>query len=124
MFTVVPLAPRYDNAVGESSRGYKQRHHPDVQGDVDMELDDVEDDDEAGPSKVTAPGEAIASSAAVLRCVSGLGLIEWLMSDPHNLTYSGHGTYIDSEEVVASVTGIVERVNKLITVRALKSRCV
>lgn len=66
MFTIVPLAPRYDNAIGDNTRAYKQRHHPDVQGDVDMELDD---DYEAGPSRVTAPGEAIASSAAVLRCV-------------------------------------------------------
>jgi exosome complex component RRP4 len=35
---------------------------------------------------------------------------------------SGHGTYIEDEEVVASVAGIVDRVNKLITVKALKSR--
>lgn len=29
---------------------------------------------------------------------------------------------MDNEEVVASVTGLVDRVNKLVTVRALKSR--
>lgn len=71
MFNVVPLVPRYDNAVYGSARVTKQRHHPDVQGDVDMELDDPEDEDEgAGPSRITSPGESIASSAAVLRCVS------------------------------------------------------
>lgn len=69
MFTIVPLAPRYDNAVLSSKSLHKQRHHPDVQADVDMELDDGEDDDGSGPSRVTSPGEAIASSAAVLRCV-------------------------------------------------------
>jgi len=98
MFSVTPLLSRYDNAV-YYSRGTKQRHHPDVQHDVDMELDGMED--EYGSLKITSPGEAIASSSAVLR---------------------GHGTYIEDDEVVASVTGIVDRVNKLITVRALKSR--
>lgn len=37
--------------------------------------------------------------------------------------YRGHGTYIDSEStVISSVAGVVERVNKLISVRALKAR--
>lgn len=35
---------------------------------------------------------------------------------------SGHGTYVDNEEVIASVAGTVERVNKLVTVRAIRSR--
>jgi exosome complex RNA-binding protein Rrp4 len=35
----------------------------------------------------------------------------------------GHGTYVDNDEVVASVAGTIERVNKLITVRALHTRC-
>ena len=34
----------------------------------------------------------------------------------------GHGTYVDSDEVVASVAGTIERVNKLVTVRALRTR--
>lgn len=34
----------------------------------------------------------------------------------------GHGTYIDNEEVISSVAGTVERVNKLISVRAVRSR--
>ena len=37
---------------------------------------------------------------------------------------SGHGTYVDGEEVIASVAGTVERVNKLVTVRAIRSRSV
>ncbi|KAH9987158.1 hypothetical protein BJV74DRAFT_506717 [Russula compacta] len=34
----------------------------------------------------------------------------------------GHGTYVDGDEVVASVAGVIERVNKLVTVRALRTR--
>ncbi|TFY83642.1 hypothetical protein EWM64_g361 [Hericium alpestre] len=34
----------------------------------------------------------------------------------------GHGTYVENEEVIASVAGLVERVNKLVTVRALRTR--
>lgn len=35
---------------------------------------------------------------------------------------SGHGTYVEQEDVIASVTGTIERVNKLVTVRALRTR--
>jgi exosome complex RNA-binding protein Rrp4 len=35
---------------------------------------------------------------------------------------SGHGTYVDNDEVISSVAGTVERVNKLITVRAARNR--
>jgi len=35
---------------------------------------------------------------------------------------SGHGTYVDKEDVIASVAGTVERVNKLVTVRAIRTR--
>ncbi|VDM43646.1 unnamed protein product [Toxocara canis] len=34
----------------------------------------------------------------------------------------GHGTYLSGEELIASVAGAVEQVNKLITVKPLKSR--
>ena len=44
-----------------------------------------------------------------------------LLSLSFNSTSSrGHGTYVDNDEVIASVTGVIERVNKLITVRALQ----
>lgn len=36
---------------------------------------------------------------------------------------SGHGTYVDSDEVISSVAGTVERVNKLVTVRANFKGC-
>lgn len=66
MFSVTALLSSHDNAV-YYSRVTKQRHHPDVQRDVDMELDGLEDDDSS--SRITSPGEAIASSSAVLRYV-------------------------------------------------------
>ena len=37
-------------------------------------------------------------------------------------TKRGHGTYVEDEQVISSVTGTIDRVNKLISVRALKSR--
>ena len=37
--------------------------------------------------------------------------------------YRGHGTYVDNEEVISSVAGTVERVNKLVTVKAIRTRC-
>lgn len=35
---------------------------------------------------------------------------------------SGHGTFIDQETVVSSVAGTIERVNKLVSVRAIRTR--
>jgi len=63
-----------------------------------MDLEDLED---FKGSKLTCPGEYLTSSQAYMR---------------------GHGTYVDGEEVIASVAGTVERVNKLVTVRAIRSR--
>ena len=34
----------------------------------------------------------------------------------------GHGVYVKDGKMIASVCGVVERVNKLISVRTLKSR--
>jgi exosome complex component RRP4 len=34
----------------------------------------------------------------------------------------GHGTYTDGEGVISSVAGVVEKVNKLLSVRPLKTR--
>lgn len=36
--------------------------------------------------------------------------------------YSGHGTYEENGELVSNVTGVVERVNKLIRVQPIQSR--
>lgn len=44
--------------------------------------------------------------------------------DVISLCCRGHGTYVDGEKLIASVAGIVERVNKLICVRPFKTRYV
>lgn len=49
----------------ELSTGYSTtRHHPDVEADISMDLDD---DFEAGGSKVTYPGESLTSAQAFMR---------------------------------------------------------
>lgn len=40
------------------------------------------------------------------------------------LFFRGHGTYVEESNVVSSVAGTIERVNKLISVRPLRSRWV
>lgn len=37
---------------------------------------------------------------------------------------SGHGTYVSDEKIKASVAGVMEKVNKLISIRPLKNRYV
>ncbi|EMD34015.1 hypothetical protein CERSUDRAFT_86778 [Gelatoporia subvermispora B] len=66
-----------------------------------MEVDLEDEDFEDTTRKLIVPGEPLTSSHAFMR---------------------GHGTYVDGEEVVASVAGTVERVNKLVTVRAIRTR--
>ncbi|KAI6001189.1 exosome complex exonuclease rrp4 [Pisolithus albus] len=62
-----------------------------------MDLDDLE----TGEYRLTCPGETITSAHDFMR---------------------GHGTYVDDELVIASVAGTIQRVNKLVTVRAARSR--
>lgn len=53
--------------------------------------------------QVVKPGEVITSDVGFMR---------------------GHGTYLKDEKLVASVAGVVERVNKVVSVRPARSRCV
>ncbi|KAK7054834.1 Exosome complex component rrp4 [Paramarasmius palmivorus] len=64
---------------------------------------DIDEDEffESGGLKLAWPGEPLTSAQAYMR---------------------GHGTYVDNDQVIASVAGIVERVNKLITVRPVRTR--
>ncbi|EIW78983.1 hypothetical protein CONPUDRAFT_59195 [Coniophora puteana RWD-64-598 SS2] len=66
---------------------------------------DLDYDDDAlggsGNARITSPGETITSSQDFMR---------------------GHGTYVENEEVIASVAGTIERVNKLVTVRPISTR--
>lgn len=102
----------------ELSTGYSTtRHRSDVEADISTDLDE---DFEAGGSKVTYPGESLTSAQSFMRwvfCFSPQIQIKILI-----LKYRGHGTYVDNEEVISSVAGTIERVNKLITVRPVRTR--
>ncbi|KAF9178990.1 exosome non-catalytic core subunit rrp4 [Haplosporangium sp. Z 767] len=75
--------------------------------DQDMEVDGEQDGDVEGTAlkdptlHVVTPGEVITADTAFMR---------------------GHGTYILDEKVHSSVAGVVDRVNKLLSVRPLHTR--
>ncbi|KAG8956880.1 exosome non-catalytic core subunit rrp4 [Tulasnella sp. 419] len=95
MFSISSPPPRrVDNVL------IATKHHPSTY-EEDMEVDDEELG--TGGTKITSPGQVITSSQAFMR---------------------GHGTYVEDEDVLASVAGTIERVNKLVSVRVLKSRSV
>ena len=106
-------------STSEGSGSYTStRYHPKIEEDeVGMDLD--EDDFEEGTQRLTVPGESITSSHAFMRYVP-MTLCSSLCEA--HFWQRGHGTFVDDEEVIASVAGTVERVNKLITVRAVRSR--
>ncbi|KAG8725660.1 exosome non-catalytic core subunit rrp4 [Ceratobasidium sp. 428] len=95
MFSVSPFPRRH---VASGSDYYdKVRLHPDM-----MEVDlGVDDELNSTSSRLTSPGEMITSSQSFMR---------------------GHGTFVEDEQVIASVAGTVERVNKLVSVKPVKSR--
>ncbi|KAF9339550.1 exosome complex exonuclease rrp4 [Linnemannia elongata] len=94
-------APR--TAVSGSKAHKQSKQH----GLEDMELDGDHEDGADGSGvkdsslHVVTPGEVITNDTAFMR---------------------GHGTYIENEKVVSSVAGVVDRVNKLISVRPLHTR--
>ncbi|KAJ3571036.1 hypothetical protein NP233_g4018 [Leucocoprinus birnbaumii] len=80
--------------------GYNKPHHPHGESD-DAYMDLDADYDQTDGSRLTCPGEMLTSSQDYMR---------------------GHGTYVVDEDVIASVAGTIERVNKLVTVRATSGR--
>ncbi|GAA93466.1 uncharacterized protein L969DRAFT_86167 [Mixia osmundae IAM 14324] len=70
-------------------------------GSTSAPLDSMQLDDAAGSAQVSVPGEFLASSH------------DWMR---------GHGTYVADESVVSTMAGTVDRVNKLVSVRALRGR--
>lgn len=110
MLQIIPSQPLplFHATASASASSSKQPHHAD--SDDEMETEEPE----AGPSKfITSPGEVITSSREFMR---------------------GHGTYIDYEgaaasealdhagdgvagNVISTVAGTVERVNKLVSVK-------
>ncbi|CAD6588582.1 MAG: exosome non-catalytic core subunit rrp4 [Tremellales sp. Tagirdzhanova-0007] len=99
MFTIVqcPLISPY---LPTDDKEFDRHALPDA-----MDLDEANLGLGEGPSglhrTVVSPGEMITSSKEFMR---------------------GHGTYVEDEQVVSSVTGTIERVNKLVSVKSLNSR--
>ncbi|KAF9128648.1 exosome non-catalytic core subunit rrp4 [Mortierella sp. 14UC] len=93
-------SPEARTAVSGKSHKQSKQH-----GFEDMELDSGDQENGSGVKDstlhVVTPGEVITNDTAFMR---------------------GHGTYIENEKVVSSVAGVVDRVNKLISVRPLHTR--
>lgn len=74
---------------------------------IDLALDRVDwtalaENQEQQP-RIYTPGEVLMAESGFMR---------------------GHGTFVEDENIKASVAGVIEKVNKLISVRPLKSRYV
>lgn len=91
--------------------------------DDDPDLDDVA----GGPSNFASPGVVITSASAFMRSVP--------RTLPHELSSlalahdsgclspdRGHGTHVEDSNIISSVSGRVDRVNKLVSVRPLRAR--
>ena len=103
MFTISQRPPfsalSCSHEAESSAHTTRRQHHPDIY----MDIDDAEEAYQ-GSSKqdhVVGPGGIIASAKEYMR---------------------GHGTYVEDDQVVSSVAGTIQRVNKLISVKPLKSR--
>lgn len=86
---------------------------------------DVDNDLGEGPSTlagVVTPGEIIVSAKEYMRYVFFVTIAGIILFQTVADYQRGHGTYVEDESVVSSVTGTIEKVNKLISVRALKAR--
>jgi exosome complex component RRP4 len=78
----------------------KTRHHP----DLDSSMDSDDEDLGIGSSKnITSPGQMVTSAKEFMR---------------------GHGTYVEEDNVMSTVAGTIERVNKLVSVRSVRQRYV
>lgn len=83
-----------------------------------------------GEKHLVAPGDTITTDTGYMRCGQrsrgggeggGVARLRAGLREPLSLR-RGHGTYVENDKLIASVAGVVERVNKLVCVRALKAR--
>lgn len=78
----------------------------DIDSDEERDRDAYEDEFGVGPSSSTkrniaTPGSFVTSSKEFMR---------------------GHGTFVEEEDVMSTVAGTIERVNKLVSVRPVRQR--
>ena len=83
---------------------------------LEIESDSVE------PKNLVTPGSLITKETGFMRYEGATYFIALKSVLFHFIYFRGHGTYMQDECLYASVAGIVERVNQLISVRPLKSR--
>ncbi|WWD02744.1 hypothetical protein V865_000786 [Kwoniella europaea PYCC6329] len=100
MFTIKNIPPSSTQSFSDDIPSTHRRRPAELEA---MDLD--EDEFGAGPSRrnIVTPGEMITSSKEYMR---------------------GHGTYVEETNVISSVTGTIERVNKLISVKPVRSKYV
>ncbi|WRT66131.1 uncharacterized protein IL334_003084 [Kwoniella shivajii] len=98
MFVIKTVPPSSTQTFADDMPATHRKHQIEIDA---MQVD--EDEYGAGPSKrtIVTPGEIITSSKEYMR---------------------GHGTYVEEVNVVSSVTGTIERVNKLISVKPVRSK--
>ena len=81
----------------------------------------VETTDRSSALHFVAPGDVITTDTGYMRYAS-IGDVPTILNNYHISLHRGHGTYTLGNQLCASVAGVVERVNKLIYVKPLKSR--
>src|SRR2546423_17826 len=92
----------------------------DADGDIDMLLKSERENFET--QKVVTPGQVITSDTQYMRFFKKFIRIDvrWrigINSFIHFILFRGHGTFTESGQRLSSVAGVIERVNKLISVR-------
>ncbi|GAA5871977.1 hypothetical protein JCM1840_004762 [Sporobolomyces johnsonii] len=109
MFRILTPTPTPFSDPGPSSHRAPRDDEPELE-DVIMADEFLADDAESSRpravtggvgGRVTGPGEIIADAGRWMR---------------------GHGTYVQDDKVLASVAGTLERVNKLVSVRPLRTK--
>ncbi|KAF8975834.1 exosome non-catalytic core subunit rrp4 [Entomortierella lignicola] len=97
----------FHSPVSKAKPGYGKGGKKDSKRNAGHDQDiDMEDEHDGTAMKdptihVVTPAEVITTDTAFMR---------------------GHGTYVDDEKVISSLAGVVERVNKLISVKPLHTR--
>nr|CCA21547.1 exonuclease putative [Albugo laibachii Nc14] len=77
---------------------------------------------EAIASEQTTPVDAFACEAEITDDRSGVVLPGEVINSASGAFLRGHGTYFENQELIASVAGVVEKVNQLISVWPIASR--
>ncbi|KWU41538.1 hypothetical protein RHOSPDRAFT_36909 [Rhodotorula sp. JG-1b] len=95
------VTPPHRQPLASTSQQHTTRSHASREDEQDQAVLDELDTSATSHGAVTGPGEVIADAHRWMR---------------------GHGTYVQDDKVYASVAGTLERVNKLVTVKPLRTR--